>query len=432
MENSCVNISAVEEELKSVNERLFKCAESEKNEESLIVRLLLSQQGKLERKLEEEKHKLEQEKMERKLEEAIQEKHQNIRALFLGEKDENDSYAKLLKEEIEELQRRLARMWDSRSGMGAQQELPSSMRTQLDKIEEVQAQILQVLQSEQVLKVNISQPRSGIQDALVRLVGLSSIVEGDVETSEPGGVQFQPFQWPQGDEEKDSADPCKHFQKQLGMFGVKFGRGWWKLLDVRNEKLFLSTRLGNIVLSGTTDAVIVPFKVAREGAPLQIRVVLEWKVPQYSQWNLCKGQGFLELIAAYARSRSPLIVVVTDLQSKFHILEPWLGESGDVCIAQFPDMDPRQAMLKIAGFLATVSLSPGYNLERDVGTAESACACFSKKIKDAIPENPLAEVLGLVDFLPPCEREQLIWEVVGSQNFLSCDSEVPTPISMYV
>jgi len=135
--------------------------------------------------------------------------------------------------------------------------------------------------------------------------------------------------------------------------------------------------LASKLFKGTCDAILVPYGVAAESFPQQLRVVFEFKLPAFIQ-NTSGGQWLAELLTASRKSRHPVLVVFTDLSTTFHMWQlrcdplpsPSAASSSSSAsvkpqlkIAKFWNVQPRVAMAFIANFIKNeCSPSPTYQI----------------------------------------------------------------------
>jgi hypothetical protein len=135
-------------------------------------------------------------------------------------------------------------------------------------------------------------------------------------------ISFSRFDWRGRDENAGLPDARDHIEAQLGKFGVRIGRGGYKIKDVHKEKTLLDVDDPKVAhISGGTDVAMVPFKTADAGIPQECSVLFELKTSEKVQrsangFKQFEPQAVLELLAARCLSHQPgVLVVLTDLVS---------------------------------------------------------------------------------------------------------------------
>ena len=161
---------------------------------------------------------------------------------------------------------------------------------------------------------------------LFKQFGLN-VVTGDPLEAE-GGATFEAFCWGGRSEDSGLPDARIHIENQLKKFGVRIGRGGYKVVDVHKNKQLLDfsdEKIGEI--SGGTDVVVVPYKTANASISRSVSVLWELKTDdnsaQYADALMhFESQGFIELLAARCLSDQPgVLVVITDLVSGAVLLD---------------------------------------------------------------------------------------------------------------
>ncbi|PNH00702.1 hypothetical protein TSOC_013529 [Tetrabaena socialis] len=130
-----------------------------------------------------------------------------------------------------------------------------------------------------------------------------------------------------------------HHQKQLELLEVPFGRGAFKVYDVRNTGAdLLLVRHRNVAFRGMLDGCVAPFGLECSSSLRQCRIVYEHKTPQSLQkGNPHKGQAIVELLAAYAYGPCPVLLDLTD-GAKHHV---YTIRGGQLIV--WAGLDPTQA-----------------------------------------------------------------------------------------
>jgi len=201
-----------------------------------------------------------------------------------------------------------------------------------EDVKAVKAAVIEALNEEKSVSKSLSKLAANLVPPLMKACHLESIVQEEVTAWTPkgvkGDVKVEQFDWPQQDEKKDTPAAAAHFVKQLRGFGVKiiFGdegksregkEATWRVFDVHSNLRLFESRFGSYLLKGNTDLIIGPRMVAPEGAALQARVIIDLKLDTNIKMGDVAGQWIGELLCACAVSMHPLLVVFTDLKTRF-------------------------------------------------------------------------------------------------------------------
>lgn len=193
---------------------------------------------------------------------------------------------------------------------------------------------------------------------IAQSVGLVAIKEADLPAAQQG-FQFQKFRWDDFTEDQQMLQVNAHLETALHTLGVKLNEnGGFKIIDVHSNHALLSTRLGQYMISGGTDSVLVPHQIAPIACYLQARVVFEFKKPTYSVDGAkqsptiaeVRAQGLGEMLAASCLSNHPVLCVVTDLDDRFFM---WRAQ-GD-SITDISTTDACKALTYIADYIRSCS-----------------------------------------------------------------------------
>lgn len=138
--------------------------------------------------------------------------------------------------------------------------------------------------------------------------------------NENNSYEYSKFKWPDSSNKMKLA--CEHILTQLKQSGVDMSR--FKLEDVHllDDKLFIETN--KFIFKGGIDAVIVPSSCWSCLFELQMRVAFELKENIRLDENNCNehcDQSVAKLIACYAASSFPTLLVLTDLSANFEIFK---------------------------------------------------------------------------------------------------------------
>jgi hypothetical protein len=146
------------------------------------------------------------------------------------------------------------------------------------------------------------------------------VIETDADDVED--VDIASFDWGTGDEKKETVRATSHMTEGLTAAGVLLNQnGGYQLLDTHNFSKLLDFSSANIgKLSGGTDNIITPYRVATESLKYEACVVVEYKTTQAvtKEGRLDKFgyQALLELVAARCVSHQPsVLAILTDLSS---------------------------------------------------------------------------------------------------------------------
>lgn len=186
-------------------------------------------------------------------------------------------------------------------------------------------------------------------------------------------TQFTPFNWNGRDEDDVEAmtEVTNHLSTQLSNFGVQFGRGGYKLIDVHTDHTILNIQDSRFKLRGGTDLVIVPFKTAKRGAASELCVLFELKTDVAIDTTTHSYQAVAELIAARYNSYQPnVLVVLTDANSTASIYELVHNGDADFKIVVSDDLTLAQMATKVCRFLSTSTVARSdYKPSADLTTA---------------------------------------------------------------
>jgi hypothetical protein len=182
------------------------------------------------------------------------------------------------------------------------------------------------------------------------------ILEEQLDAVENNLVSFQPFQWMDA-EDRDTPRAISHLEQELKKFGVKFGRGNYKMYDVHSDHTLLSLddeKMGT-PLSGGTDLIIAPFGIAMESVIQNSCVAFEFKTKE----AVDKKQGFasfvseatMELIASNYHSNQLTLVVLTDLCTDNCMLLTFIRETGKLAIMKYFDVTLDQMAIFVSSHL---------------------------------------------------------------------------------
>lgn len=128
---------------------------------------------------------------------------------------------------------------------------------------------------------------------LLKAVGVAAVTEEPpaqlLTTAVHAALPDSPadFPWPQADEEKDITGAIEYVRQRVTEQAVPIPPdpnnvahlGAFKLLDVHGNKQLLTVEVGKQKLTGGTDAVIVPRRVAAAFPAFQARVFFDFKLP---------------------------------------------------------------------------------------------------------------------------------------------------------
>ena len=148
---------------------------------------------------------------------------------------------------------------------------------------------------------------------IIKSLGIFVLEENDPIVSTSLSA-FLPFDWGERSESDGSMDATNHLRAELCKFGVVFDRGGYTLHDTHaNQSVldFEDPKIGKF--SGGTDAVIVPYKCAKNFCSRQLCTAFEYKINDLDKHA---PQAMVELIAARCLSEQPeVLVVLTDLRT---------------------------------------------------------------------------------------------------------------------
>jgi hypothetical protein len=228
---------------------------------------------------------------------------------------------------------------------------------------------------------------------------------------------FAPFDWSRG-ETQSTAGACARLSQYLAAAGVVMTQTspGFKLVDVHKRSL-LSTQLGNVMLKGGTDAVVIPSTQDEAFAMQQARLVVDFKISTEIDFDKVLGQAEAELLTANGLSHHDVMVVFTDLNTCGHALR---AEGGQLLV--WRDMDARQTVFVMASFLTGMCAPvgvPGVGDDRVPGDPQSKRRrkSFCDKIRAMQPSpDALLDQLaafpggGLDDYLA---RREILMSSVG-------------------
>lgn len=72
----------------------------------------------------------------------------------------------------------------------------------------------------------------------------------------------------------------------------KLGRNKFEVHDTHNNKQMYQTKIGQHLLAGGVDSVVVPYKVASYQCVVAVRVVIDWKTPSAVKFEKVQAQAF--------------------------------------------------------------------------------------------------------------------------------------------
>lgn len=164
----------------------------------------------------------------------------------------------------------------------------------------------------------------------------------------------------------------------------------------------------------------MPFKTARPSYISQARVIFELKLPKVIKSPTSINAGIAELLCAFHRSRHPIVLITTDLQTLAHVF--FVKES---CLTQVLNVSPFSALEFAAAFLLTCNPSPSFRL--DPAPASMAVAAGSGHFFEGLiqamqnadisrSEDSLQAQLQDLHFLPEDERFYITHQVIRSWN----------------
>ncbi len=180
-------------------------------------------------------------------------------------------------------------------------------------------------------------------------------------------------------------------ERLLRAGGVLIGRGGYKVVDVHNDMLFNSLPFGaagDLVLSGKTDIIVVPYKSSAGGYGRQLRLVYDLKTTEAFATSAPIQVG--QQLAASRISQHPVMTVFSDQST---------GARVTVIKGKAFEETPKPVSLQCAGymmceFLKSASSDATYTLEaiseEDRGAAASLIV-GAHMVKDAAP--PVSDML---------------------------------------
>jgi len=276
---------------------------------------------------------------------------------------------------------------------------------------------------QKVEEISLSKVSSTLASQLLENLDIIVLEDDSLDDGVEPVHFFKSFGWPSGDEVKDCGAAVRHLQTLLSQAGVAFGRGGYQLVDVQDDRKLLDLTLGSKHFKGTCDAILVPYNVAAESFPQQLRVVFECKLPAFIQ-NLSGGQWFAELLTA---SRHRVLVVFTDLSTTFHMwqlrcdLLPSPSSSSSsaassssssasttrlLTIAKFWNVQPRVALAFIRNFINN-ECSPSPTYQTTAATQDGNIDSLVRAIlllKEKTPSIIQEQLESLVPFESPFDR----------------------------
>ena len=166
-----------------------------------------------------------------------------------------------------------------------------------------------------------------VNNILTKLDIVQEDYEEDTECSSSSASSndslFSPFDWKDQVEDHTAtfARAFDHLKRELVKFGIIFGRGGFKLVDVHSQKGMLNFEDAKVgKMSGGSDIVLVPYKTGKEGVANQLCVLYEIKttkrIMEDGGFRKTTPQAILELVAARCLSVQPnVLVILTDLST---------------------------------------------------------------------------------------------------------------------
>eukprot|EP00732_Lithocolla_globosa_P000474 Lithocolla_globosa_v1_NODE_141_length_5757_cov_121.254121.p3 type:complete len:205 gc:universal NODE_141_length_5757_cov_121.254121:815-1429(+) len=131
----------------------------------------------------------------------------------------------------------------------------------------------------------------------------------------------------------------------------------FKVLDLKSAMLFNKIPFGNVLLSGKTDIVVVPYKSAIIGCEGQLRLIYDLKTPERYQKSYSQQIG--EQLVACRKSQHPVMVVFSD-QSTAATITVVKGRSLEIA----SNVTLLQAAFMMCEFLKLASPEPAYRGDR--------------------------------------------------------------------
>jgi len=220
-------------------------------------------------------------------------------------------------------------------------------------------------------------------------------VDEDVQLTEDNqGKTFTEHNLPKGKHTEEAIKAaCTHLQGELTKFGVTFGLNHFEMRPVSTKTLWNNIKLGKFILSGGTDAVIVPGRVDDVSIIRQLRVIIEFK--DQEKLDLTNPQCIGELLCGLATSEHMVLVVKTDLKTRFDFWTP-AGES----YSAWRCSDMKKAMQHISQFLLHCHKEP---LWHEVDMNQPLLRAM-KRVRTAHDGGVVEDMLSIIPDLPKEER----------------------------
>jgi len=224
--------------------------------------------------------------------------------------------------------------------------------------------------------------------AVLNRLDLARIIDDDPVPLASYSAHFSPFAWDGRDEDAGLKDAKNHIETQLGKFGVRIGRGGYKVEDVHTAKTLLNfhdPKVGDI--RGGTDVVVVPYKTAKGGISTACCVLFELKTDENvleheNRLRHFENQALLELLSARCLSRQPgILVVLTDLFSGaiLYTIEYRIEYDSFEVVEKETTLD--EMGILVAEFLASKAVpDAGFRpREEDNNLRDQCCITFKKR-----------------------------------------------------
>jgi len=188
--------------------------------------------------------------------------------------------------------------------------------------------------------------------------------------------KFETFKWINDIEnDQNSVEAANHLSSQLAKYQL-IGKDTYEVIDIHKKKDLFKAHVGKFILKGSGDAVILPFSVDEDSAAICCRVIIEWKTPKTIKYADVKAQAMGELIAANALSIHPVVCIVTDLNTTFHIFA-----IKDKTVQIYKDLNVEQGFYYLVDYLQNVA-SP--NIDFNVYEENNGISSSSEKILNFI------------------------------------------------
>ncbi|PRP74888.1 hypothetical protein PROFUN_16097, partial [Planoprotostelium fungivorum] len=229
--------------------------------------------------------------------------------------------------------------------------------------------------------------------ATVKLT-LTKTIDEDVQLDpENAAKMYTTYDLPKGKHSEDAiAAACTHLQNELTKFGVPFGIDDFEIRAVSTTTLWDNIKLGKFILSGGTDAVIVPGR---------LRVVVEFKDEE--KLKSTDSQCIGELLCGLATSEHLVLVVKTDLKTRFDF---WTPKDGSYSVWRCSNM--QKAMQHISQFLLNSSkLALFRELNMDLPELRAM-----KQVRTAYDGGVVEDMLNIIPDLPKEERLPYYYKII--------------------